>query len=139
MCLSKGALTKLLLKNPVRPPTHPLADYHYIGLLTRNLSILFWFFGVLCYITRRLKDQSSLITQMMACQKFCLCKVWHLKHKKHCVLLNMCMCIGICMSSDFLYGEKGRQSLALSHRECRRIASMYKKGCGSLRITASLA
>ncbi|XP_068873562.1 mitotic deacetylase-associated SANT domain protein [Aphelocoma coerulescens] len=26
-----GALTKLLLKNPVRPPTHPLADYHYTG------------------------------------------------------------------------------------------------------------
>ncbi|KAL9849722.1 mitotic deacetylase-associated SANT domain protein isoform 1-T2 [Geothlypis trichas] len=26
-----GALTKLLLKKPVRPPTHPLADYHYTG------------------------------------------------------------------------------------------------------------
>ncbi|KFW74997.1 ELM2 and SANT domain-containing protein 1, partial [Manacus vitellinus] len=25
------ALTKLLLKRPVRPPTHPLADYHYTG------------------------------------------------------------------------------------------------------------
>ncbi|NXW74294.1 EMSA1 protein, partial [Hirundo rustica] len=24
-------LTKLLLKTPVRPPTHPLADYHYTG------------------------------------------------------------------------------------------------------------
>lgn len=26
-----GALTKLLLKRPVRSPTHPLADYHYTG------------------------------------------------------------------------------------------------------------
>uniref|UniRef100_A0A8B9MJY8 ELM2 and Myb/SANT domain containing 1 n=1 Tax=Accipiter nisus TaxID=211598 RepID=A0A8B9MJY8_9AVES len=26
-----GALTKLLLKTPVRSPTHPLADYHYTG------------------------------------------------------------------------------------------------------------
>ncbi|XP_065610807.1 mitotic deacetylase-associated SANT domain protein [Cyrtonyx montezumae] len=26
-----GALTKLLLKGPVRSPTHPLADYHYTG------------------------------------------------------------------------------------------------------------
>ncbi|XP_039560881.1 mitotic deacetylase-associated SANT domain protein isoform X2 [Passer montanus] len=26
-----GALTKLLLKKPVRPPTHPLVDYHYTG------------------------------------------------------------------------------------------------------------
>ncbi|NWY58739.1 TREF1 factor, partial [Chionis minor] len=29
--LVSGALTKLLLKTPVRSPTHPLADYHYTG------------------------------------------------------------------------------------------------------------
>uniref|UniRef100_A0A8D0KW94 Mitotic deacetylase associated SANT domain protein n=1 Tax=Strix occidentalis caurina TaxID=311401 RepID=A0A8D0KW94_STROC len=29
--ISTGALTNLLLKRPVRLPTHPLADYHYTG------------------------------------------------------------------------------------------------------------
>lgn len=91
------------------PPFGRLSLHRFVNQHNSVLPvyILFWLFGVLCYITR-LKEQSSLVTQMMACQNFCLCKLWHFKCKKHCILLNMCVCIGIGMNSHFLYGEKGR-------------------------------